>query len=201
MRLGILGGSFNPPHHGHLALARAAAAAHRLDTVLLVVAGSPPHKPSGLAPATHRLAMVELAVAGEIGLEASDLELCRAGRTYTYETLEELHRLHPAAELFFIVGGDSLRDLPAWRHPERILRLCRVVVIDRPGVDVRLSAEDLPLSSTTALERLERDRVPMEPCPLSSTQIRERLAVGEPVDDHVAPSVLGYIREHGLYGV
>ena len=200
MRLGLLGGSFNPPHSCHLALARAAAQAHALDSVLLIPAASPPHKRSGLAPATDRLAMVRLAVAGQPGMEASDIELRRAGRSYTYITLEELHRLQPEATLFFILGGDSLRDLPTWRQPDRILELCRIVAIDRPGVEVKLDPADLPATCRGALEQLERDRVPMEPCPFSSTAIREQLSRGETVDEQLPSAVLAYIREHGLYG-
>ena len=199
MRLGLLGGSFNPPHACHLALARAAAQTHALDNVLLIPAASPPHKRSGLAPAVDRLAMVRLAIAGEAGMEASDIELRRAGRSYTYVTLDELHQLHPGVTLFFILGGDSLRDLPSWRQPDRILSLCRIVAIDRPGVEVQLEPTDFPATCRAALQQLARDRVPMEPCPLSSTAIRERLRQGETVDEQVPAAVLAYIREHGLY--
>jgi nicotinate-nucleotide adenylyltransferase len=199
MKLGILGGSFNPPHHGHLRAAEAARAAHRLDRVLLVPAGAPPHKGAGLAAAEDRLAMVRLAVEGREGLEASDLELTRPGTTYTVETLAALRRLHPGAELYFILGEDSLADLPGWREPGRILELARVVVVNRPGSAARLSREDLPGVPAATLERLEADRVTMPPSPLESRAIRARVRDGLSVAGQVPPRVAEYIARRGLY--
>src|SRR5262245_58651421 len=110
MKLGILGGSFNPVHFGHLAMAEAARRAHGLDRVLLVPAAQPPHKREDLAPAEDRLAMVRLAVEGREGLEASGLELERPGPSFTVDTLAELRRRLPAAELYFIIGADSIPE-------------------------------------------------------------------------------------------
>ena len=197
MKLGVLGGSFDPPHLGHLAMAEAARRAHGLERVLLMPTGSPPHK-LDITPAADRLAMVRLAVEGREGLEASDLEVRRQGTTYTVETLEELRRLHPGVELFFIVGEDSLADLPGWREPLRILALARLVVVNRPGAG-RGMAASIPGLSFDLGERIERDRVSIPPSPLESRRIRAALARGEGAAGEVPAPVLDYIERRGLY--
>ena len=132
MKLGVLGGSFNPIHNGHLAMAEAVREAHALDLVLFVPAGRPPHKQEDLAPAEDRYRMVVLAIEWREGFAASDLETSRPGPSYTVETLQELHRRNPGAEIFFIMGEDSISEFPGWREPERILELARVVAVNRP---------------------------------------------------------------------
>ena len=136
VRIGILGGTFNPPHRGHLALARHARDELSLERVLLMPVGSPPHKPGGEDPgAEHRLAMCRLAAAGEPAVEACALELERAGPSYTADTLEEIHDRHPEAELTFIVGADTARSLPGWHRPRRVLELAELAVAARSGSD------------------------------------------------------------------
>ena len=200
MKLGIYGGSFNPPHLGHLAVAEAARQTHGLDQVLLVPTGSPPHKTADLATAAHRLEMVRLAVKGHEELTACDLETRRAGTSYTVDTLVEFRRLcSHDDELFFIVGEDSLNDLPDWKEPERILQLARLVVVNRPGQRARLDLEGFSGVPPEVLGRIERDRVTMTPCPFESRQIRADLRLGKSIDEQVPREVVEYIESHGLY--
>ncbi|MGQ9588952.1 MAG: nicotinate-nucleotide adenylyltransferase [Planctomycetota bacterium] len=199
MRLGILGGSFNPVHCGHLAVARAARDAHRLDRVLFVPAGRPPHKREELAPPEHRLAMVRLAIEGIPEFAASDIETARRGTTYTVDTLEELRRREPGAELFFVMGEDSVAEFWKWKEPERILALARVVVVNRPGAQGRFLREEYPGVPESVLDRIERDRVFMADCPIEARAIRDAVRSGASIEGMVPPRVAEYIAEHGLY--
>jgi len=199
MRLGILGGSFNPVHNGHLAMAEAARQAHNLDLVLFIPAGRPPHKREDLAPAEDRLEMVRLATEDREGFLASDIETSRSRISYTCETLEELHRSHPGVELFFIVGEDSIDELPGWRNPRRILELSRIVALNRPGVKAAFRKEDYPGVAPDVVERMERDRVQMTPCPIESRKIREAIRSGRSIEGLVPAKVVDYIARRGLY--
>src|ERR1041385_5693690 len=132
-RLGVLGGTFDPIHRGHLAMARAARAAHGLPLVLLVPAATPPHKRGDLTAVEHRLAMARIAATGEKGIEVSDIEVRRGGISYTVDTLAELAGDRPRVELFFVIGEDTIPELPYWKDAARILALARVVAVNRPG--------------------------------------------------------------------
>lgn len=196
-RLGILGGTFNPPHVGHLLCAQEARVRLDLDAVLLMPAASPPHKPLRDDPgAERRLEMCRLAAAQEDWLEASDVEVSRGGPSYTVDTLEALHDSHPEDELTWIAGGDMALSLPAWREPERVLSLARFAVAER-GEARRADIE-------RALAGLEgRDGVVFFEMPrmdVSSSTVRTRLAAGLPVRWLVPDAVGSYVREHGLYG-
>lgn len=199
MRLGVLGGSFNPFHKAHLQVAIATRDQHELDRVLLMPAAQPPHKDTDLAPPRSRLAMVEIATADIAGLEGADLELQRAGPSYTVDTLVELKRQHPGVELFFVMGSDSLLDFHSWRQPERILELARIVVVHRPGFDFRSQSDEFHHFSEDVLLRIEKDQVKMPPSDINSTTIREAIRSGTSVAEWVPPGVLRYIEEHGLY--
>jgi nicotinate-nucleotide adenylyltransferase len=208
-RLGIFGGSFNPIHNGHLQIAKTVFARHRLDRVLLLPARQPPHKSQDLASAEHRLAMTRLACEGEPGLEACDLELTGEGPNYTADTLDELARLYEEAELFFVMGADSLLDFPGWRDPHRVLARARVVVVNRPGFEIRWRAEFFPDFSEAVLLRIKRDQVKMPPSTIQSTEIRKAIRAGTVrsgaglpcggVGDLVPTQVARYIDETGLY--
>ncbi len=198
-KLGILGGSFNPIHNGHLAMAEAARAAHGLDRVLFVPAGRPPHKGADLAPAEDRLEMVRLALQGREGFEASPLEVERPGTSYTVDTLEELRRLQPEAELFFILGEDSIPELPGWRSAPRILHLARIVAVNRAGSRAHFRKGDFPGVTPEVIARLEADRVTMSPAPEESRRIRDAIRRGEPIDGMVPRRVAELIRTRGLY--
>lgn len=199
MKLGILGGSFNPIHNGHLAMAEAARRAHGLDRVIFVPAGRPPHKRTDLAPAADRLEMVRLATRGREGVEASGMEIERPGMSYTVDTLEAFRALYPGTELYFIIGEDSVPELPGWREPARILDLARIVAVNRPGPTAIFKAESFPGVPRDVIDRLEKDRVRMPPSPVESTRIREAVAHGDSIAGLVPDAVEAYIHRHGLY--
>lgn len=199
MKIGILGGSFDPVHLGHLAIAEAAREEHDLEKVLLIPAGRPPHKRGDLAPAADRLAMVRLAVEGRPGLEASDIEIQRPGPSYTVDTLEHLKQALPEADLFFIIGTDSLHEFFGWRNAKRILELARLVIVTRPGWRADFDPASFPGVPAEVIRRIESDRVEIPGVPAESTRIREAARRGEPIDGDVPASVAEYIRRHGLY--
>jgi nicotinate-nucleotide adenylyltransferase len=189
MKIGVLGGTFNPVHLGHLLIAQDAAEQAGLDRVKFIPAATPPHKiPDRLAAGRHRLAMLRLAIRGLRQCEVDNLELRRGGRSYSVDTLTTLKRRQPNAEFFFIIGADSLPELHRWRAIRRLARLCRFVVVARPGY------------------RLRPPRVPVDwmvvtghPCAISSTEIRQRVASGRAIRYLVPEPVRRYICQHNLY--
>lgn len=190
-RLGVFGGTFDPPHVGHVVVAATARWALGLDRVLLVVANDPWQKSGDRAvtPATDRLALVEAAVEGVGAVEASDLELRRGGPSYTADTLRELGDAHPGAKLFLILGADAAAGLPTWERAEEVRRACTAVLVDRPGTP----AGELP--SGWDFTRLEIPRLDV-----TSTDLRARVAAGMPIDGLVPPGVCSVIAARGLYG-
>ncbi len=195
MRLGIFGGTFDPIHLGHLILAEQAREACALDRLLLVVTGAPPHKLGERTAVGHRLEMARIAVAGNPGLEVSDIEAIRPGPHYSVETLEQLTRIHPDAELFFLIGADTLFELPGWREPDRIAQLARIVVINRPGYDA-IDPEQVPTLSASA-RGFQFVTVP--PIGIASSDIRERASRGRSIRYLVPRAVEAYIDAHRLY--
>ena len=194
--IGILGGTFNPPHRGHLALAMHAKAELGLERVLLMPAYSAPHKGDEEDPGPRRrLEMCRLAVGGEPGLEACGLEIERGGPSYTVDTLRAIHASDPEAELTFIVGADMARTLAAWREPRALVELARLAVAEREeaGRGEVLEALDQLGARVTFLG--------MPTIEVSSSQVRARVRNGEPIEDLVTPEVAEYIAEHGLYRV
>jgi nicotinate-nucleotide adenylyltransferase len=195
--LGILGGTFNPPHLGHLAIARHARSELSLQRVALVPAGVPPHKPIEHDPGSaHRLAMCGLLVQGCEGLTVCALETERDGPSYTVDTLNAIHASHPQVELTLIVGADIASTLPAWREPQRLLELAGLAVAARPGSDRRAVLDALGTLGENA--RVEFLHAPASD--VSSSQARERALAGEPIGELVGGAVAGYVAEHGLYG-
>ncbi len=194
--LGILGGTFNPPHDAHLVCARAALEQLGLDRVALVPVAAPPHKPLPDDPGPEvRLELCRRAAAGDERLEVSDIEVRRGGPSYTVATLEEIHAERPEDELTFIAGGDMAASLPEWREPERVLELARFAVAEREG------AEREEIERRTA-GLAGRERIVFFDMPrldVSSSQVRARVAAGRPIDDLVSPAVKAYIDELGLY--
>ena len=194
--IGILGGTFNPPHMGHLVMAQEALDQLDLDRVVFMPVAVPPHKEAREDPgAAARLELCRLAVAHDERFEVSTLEIERGGASFTVDTLRELHDVEPEHDLTFIVGGDMAQSLPAWREPEAILRLARVAVAEREGV----RREDI----ARRLEPLhDGDRVVFFDMPridVSSSTIRRRVAEGRPVRYLVPDAVAAAIAEHGLY--
>jgi nicotinate-nucleotide adenylyltransferase len=200
-RVGILGGTFDPIHYGHLVIAEQVREALSLERVLFVPARIPPHKQGEeIAPAADRAAMVELAIAGNPAFVVSRVELERDGPSYTADTLEalagEASRQGVARELFFILSSEALSGVLAWSDPDRILSLCRLVVVPRPGTP-------LPTGPELAARFGDRaDRiVAVETAPVanSASDVRDRAAAGRSIRYLVPPAVEAYIREHRLY--
>lgn len=191
MTLGVFGGSFNPPHVGHLAVAQAAIEAADLDRLLWMPAATPPHKraDASLALAADRLAMTHLAVAGNRRFEVSDLEVARGGVSFTIDTLRRLRALHPGRQLALVVGGDSLAGFPTWREAEAIVALARLVVYARPGTP--LSVSDALAPHVTVVDAPALD--------VSSSAIRAMLAAGRSARYLVPDAVLAYAARRGLY--
>ena len=198
MKLGVLGGTFDPIHNGHLAVAEEVKDRLDLNEVLFVPAGQPWLKAdTPVSPAEHRVAMVRLAIAGIAHYGTSTMEIERDGPSYTLDTLAEIwHRLGTGDDVYFIVGWDGLSQLPRWHAPERIIRLCRLVAVPRPGAarpDLAALEGSIPgLSERVIL--LDKPQVD-----ISASEIRERVARSLSINGLVPPAVEVYIRECGLY--
>lgn len=195
MRIGVLGGTFDPIHRGHIAAGRVAASCADLDLVLFIPSALPPHRGPAVAEANQRLAMTRLAVAGEKGFEASDVEIRRGGPSLTADTIVELHRIHPHDELFLILGWDAARLFSTWHRPNEIRDLASFVVVSRPGTPS-------PGESELTEAGLDPSRVILciRPTPdISGSELRDAIARGDSVSDRVPLSVERYIAQHGLY--
>jgi nicotinate-nucleotide adenylyltransferase len=202
MRIGIFGGSFDPVHYGHLLLAESCREQCELDEVWLMPAAVPPHKREGeRAEAKHRLAMLELAIAGNPAFRVSTIELDRGGVSYTVATLTAIAEQQPEAALFLLLGGDSLRDLPTWRETARICELSTPVAVGRAGSPPPDYSQLAGFVTPERREEIRRQRVEMPLVELSSTEIRRRTAAGRSIRYMTPRSVEVYIAEHGLYRV
>ena len=198
MNIGILGGTFDPVHLGHLSIASAALGQAALEKVLFIPAGQPRLKQSEpSASVDHRLEMVRLATLDIPNYQVCDIEAHRPGPTYSVDTLVELSdKLGPTADLFFILGLDVLGQLDRWKEPERVLELCQLLVLDRPG--------EQGFDWTGFYSRIPeaKDRVQVVTAPLvdvSATDLRSRATSGEPLEGQVPDAVAEYIRQQGLY--
>lgn len=197
--IGIMGGTFDPPHFGHLYAAKAAYEAARLDHILFIPNGTPAYKTSvgSVSDKEHRCEMLQRLMEGEFWCELSRMECEREGNTYTADTLLELTRGHPDIQYELIVGSDSLKAMANWYHPEMIFRLAGVIVL--------LRDQDTPESLAETVKRYETEYgaeicfVPFEKQDISSTQIRERIKNGEKLTGLMPEGVEQYIAEHGLY--
>ena len=190
MRLGIFGGSFDPPHIGHLLAAQDAMDRLALDRIAVVPAAIQPLKRADVTPADRRLEMVQLTFGGEARFEVSSMELDRGGVSFTVDTLEEFARRDPGAERFLLLGADVLSSFAQWHQPERVLALATPVILARTG-----SAVSLPRGLDAArLVSLETRRVDV-----SSTEIRERVRAGRSIRGFVTDAVAALIQRDGLY--
>ena len=195
MRLGILGGTFDPIHEGHVAAARFAMECAHLDRVLFIPTGRPPHRTAALAPEGDRLAMVRLAIEDQPRFEVSDMEIKRGGLSYTADTMAELHRLNPDDDLFLILGWDAARLFRTWHEPDRVASLGSIVILSRPGTDPPTGSEMTALGL-----RPERVIKCSGGTPdISGSALRGEIAAGRPVTGKLPAAVERYIAERGLY--
>jgi nicotinate-nucleotide adenylyltransferase len=196
-QLGLFGGTFDPPHLGHLITAAEACDQLHLDRLLWVLTPDPPHKQKQvITPVEHRLAMVQLAIQDEPAFELSRVELERPGPHYTVDTVNQIARQYPDADITPILGSDSLRDLPNWSRPKELLQACHWVgVMHRPGEQENLEELERQLPGI-------RSKVHYVDAPLleiASREIRRRIAEGRPFRYYLHPAVYEYILEHRLY--
>lgn len=195
MRIGILGGTFDPIHNAHLFLAEEARIAYGLQKVLFIPNGNPPHKEGvHLTEPEHRFAMTSLAVEDNPFFTASRMELDRAGIVYTYDTLRILRQEYSSAELYYLTGMDTVLEMMTWYRPEEVLGMAQFIAALRPGSDPRQLAERLP---ETFLNRIML--LPTTDLNISSTDIRERVRAGKPIRYLAPDPVVNYIETHRLY--
>ena len=196
-RVGILGGTFNPPHLAHLVCASEAATQLNLDRVLLMPVAEPPHKDADKDPgAAERLELCRLAVQGDERLGVCDLEVARGGSSYTVDTLRELHARDPEDQLTFILGGDIALGLPTWHEPDAVLELATIAVAERSGA-ARADVADRLEKAFGARPRLEFFDMPR--IDISSSEVRDRIAEGRPIRYLVPDAVAERIEQGGLY--
>jgi nicotinate-nucleotide adenylyltransferase len=196
MRIGILGGTFNPPHLGHLVAGQEAYRELGLDQVMLIPAGIPPHKPVDAEPGPHhRLELCRLAIGNDERFTVSDLELRRDGPSYMVDTLKELSTQAPNNDLFLILGGDIAAGLPEWHEPERVLELATVAIAGRRGT--AKAAVQKALGGLAGGDRATFFQMPR--IGISSTMVRRRVRAGQPIRYFVPDGVVDYIETHGLY--
>jgi nicotinate-nucleotide adenylyltransferase len=193
MKIGVLGGTFDPPHNGHIALAEAAFEALGLDEVMFLPAQRNPLKTGKQTPSNERLEMVRIAISGHPNLSVSDLELVRGGKSYALDTMLELTYARPA-EYWFILGTDALKTITSWKQPEKLVKLCRLGVALRSAENREQLIASLPAYVAPAL-----DWVPMTPVATSSSELRQRVMLDRPVGQWVDPAVIRFIQEKKLY--
>jgi nicotinate-nucleotide adenylyltransferase len=200
MRLGLFGGSFDPVHRGHLALAASCLEQSQLDRVWFVPAAQQPFKPSGPhATNAARLAMLKLALADHGAFEISELEIDRGGLSYTFDTLLSVEELLPDAKLFLLLGADSLVDFPHWRRPAEICRVATPLVVNRAGEPAPDFQHLTQIVSPERLAEIKANQIEMPPLAISSSEIRQLIANGGEWEEMVPERVADYIREHRLY--
>jgi nicotinate-nucleotide adenylyltransferase len=191
----VLGGTFDPFHVGHLAAASVAIDCAHLERVIFVPAAQPPHRPAAVASVQARLAMSKLATSGDVRFAVSDIEVRRAGPSYTAETLEELRGLHPDAELFLILGWDAASLFHTWHRPERVRELASIVIVGRPG-----STE--PQEADLQASGLGGDGVVLclgHTPAVSASEVRRAVAAGESITGMVPEAIEQYIKTQHLY--
>jgi nicotinate-nucleotide adenylyltransferase len=196
MRLGFIGGTFDPPHFGHLILAEVARDQLALDQVFFLPAGQPPHKPGRpISPVVHRLAMTELAIADNPFFALNRTDADRPPPHFTYTLLPLLREQYPQGECWLILGGDSLRDFATWREPGQIISQCRLAVLPRPGATVDWDS----LETAVPGVRAAVDLLTGPSVDIAGTEIRDRIGAGRSIRYLTLPAVLDYIEEHQLY--
>ncbi len=200
MRIGIFGGTFDPIHLGHLLLAECCREQVPLDAVWFLPAAVPPHKQEcDLSPSKQRIEMLELAVGGYPAFSICQYETERGGVNYTADTLAQLREQDAAAEFFFLLGADMLRDLPRWRRPERICKLALPIAVQRAGEPPPDFSLLQGIATVERIEAMQRHAVEMPAIGLSGSDIRSRVAAGQSIRYRTPRAVEKYIETHGLY--
>lgn len=198
-RIGILGGTFNPIHVGHLLTAQDALEQMDLERVIFIPSATPPHKVvDKLASARDRVRMIKLAIRGNDRFEVDDIEIQRGGKSYSVDTLTQLKHRYPRAEFFFIIGADSLRELHLWREVARLVTLCTFVTVPRPGFEPKPVID--PRLDTATRRRLRQHVLRGHACDIASRDIRARGSSGRSIRYLVPNAVRLYITRHRLYG-
>ncbi len=199
-KIGLFGGTFDPPHNGHLHIARAFADELGLDMVVFLPAGDPYHKEeSTRTPAKHRLAMTELAVAADSRFAVSDCDIVREGATYTFDTVQIFRQQFPAAQLWWLLGSDSLLKLHTWKKWQTLVKQTHIAVAGRAGGNIAQAPQELQGWLGQALQNGSLKPLQAPLCDISSTEIRRRLHNGESAAGLIDGRVEAYIRQHGLY--
>ncbi|MDA8441670.1 MAG: nicotinate-nucleotide adenylyltransferase [Peptococcaceae bacterium] len=197
-RIGIMGGTFDPIHNGHLAAAEAASEAFDLEQVVFVPAGIPPHKAGVVTPGWQRLAMVDQAIKNKLQFRVSDFEIVKSGISYTIDTVAEFHsRYGPETEIYFITGADAFLEIITWKDIRRLMEMCRFIAVTRPGyAGAGLAAEidKLPIYVQNRVNVLE-----VPGMQVSSTDVRAKISANQSVQGLVPTVVAEYIYEHNLY--
>jgi len=200
LKTGLFGGSFDPVHNGHLAIARASLDSAGLDRVVFLPESAPPHKPGRrFAPSVHRLAMLQLAIEGEPRFALSAMNLDSTGPCYTIDTWRRYREEHPAEEARFIIGGDMLADLPNWHRPADLLREVDFVICSRPGFCADEVIRNLPFGEAERM-KLAASVIEAPLLDISASHVRELAACGGSLSAFVPPSVAAYITANSLYG-
>ncbi len=200
-RIGILGGTFNPIHMGHLIIAEEVCKHHHLSKIVFMPTYIPPHKyVNDLAEAHHRHKMIQAAISDKRKFEVSDLEIMREGKSYTIDTIEEiLNHYGEDSEIFLIIGADSLNELELWKNIKKLSQLCHFVIVNRPGFKTEASARLVEIIGSSKILDLKRLMIEIDPVDISSTNIRKRVSDGVEIKGLVPECVEAYINEHVLY--
>jgi nicotinate-nucleotide adenylyltransferase len=193
VKVGIFGGTFNPPHNGHLQIAEAAEQQYALDRLLFIPTCIPPHKVQDETGPADRLAMVRLALEDRDRWECNDLEIQRGGTSYTVDTLKALREEHPGAKFFLMIGSDNLLSFHRWRQPEAVAAEASLLVYERPGFPLPSNAGE------SSIPELHIRVIRGAAVDISSSEIRRRIREKKNVSELVPPKVLSYIQAHGLY--
>ncbi len=195
-RIGLFGGTFDPVHAGHMALAEQVRKTMELDRIILLPAGNPPHKPKeDITDKMHRFRMLEIATKSYPYFFVSDYEMRKETPNYSYQTITDFKNMYPDDEIFFIVGGDSFRDFPKWKEYRKLLTLCPFIVVSRPGVSPEDYFENFCGDETPPRVFFIRDAA----YDISSTRVRSLLVAGEDPAVLLPEGVTAYIKEHRLY--
>ena len=197
-KIGIMGGTFDPVHMGHLVVANEVLNIYSLDEIIFIPAGNPPHKRGTIASSRDRYLMTEMATLSNGKFKVSDIEVKKEEKSYTLKTIQELKKIYPDAEFYFITGTDAVIELPSWHQPEELLKMCRFVAVSRPGISMGEVREKISEINNMYNSNIELFQAPM--LQISSTDIRQRFKMGKSAKYLLPESVEQYIIKNNLYG-